>query len=163
MPGMPRFLAVALVLGLLSSCGPDAQAPAESGSAPAAPSGPRVLVHTSDGAVTLEVEVADDAEERATGLMHRERLDPFDGMAFLWDSPVRTSFWMKDTLIPLSIAFWDETGQIVAILDMPPCREDPCPTYDPGAAFVGALEVDQGRFASEGVEVGDRVEVQGAD
>jgi uncharacterized protein len=146
-----------LVLGLalLGSCGSDRDA-AEPG--PAAAS--RLSIHASGGVVRLDVEVADDEEERATGLMNRERLEPFDGMAFLWDQPIHASFWMKDTLIPLSIAFWNEAGRIVAILDMEPCRRDPCPTYDPGTAFVGALEVDRGRFAEEGVEVGDRVELE---
>jgi uncharacterized membrane protein (UPF0127 family) len=67
---------------------------------------------------------------------------------------------MKNTLIPLSVAFWDEAGRIVAILDMEPCPANPCPTYDPGSSFVGALEVDQGRFASDGVAIGDRIEVE---
>jgi uncharacterized membrane protein (UPF0127 family) len=118
-----------------------------------------LAIHTSDGVVRLEVEVADEPAERSSGLMGRDRLDPYDGMAFVWDEPVRTSFWMKDTLIPLSIAFWDGRGEILAILDMEPCVADPCPTYDPGATFVGALEVARGRFENEGVEVGDRVEV----
>jgi uncharacterized membrane protein (UPF0127 family) len=118
-----------------------------------------LVINTSDGVVRLEVEVADEPAERSTGLMGRDRLDPYDGMAFVWDEPVRTSFWMKDTLIPLSIAFWDRRGEILAILDMEPCEADPCPTYDPGATFVGALEVARGRFENEGVEVGDRVEV----
>ena len=109
--------------------------------------------------VSLEVEVADTPEERAIGLMNREQLAPFDGMVFTWGDPVRTSFWMKDTLIPLSIAFWDEEGRILSILDMAPCPADPCPTYDPGVEFVGALEVQRGLFVARGVEVGDHVEL----
>jgi hypothetical protein len=109
--------------------------------------------------VSLAVELADTPEERETGLMNRERLAPYDGMVFTWVEPVRASFWMKDTLIPLSIAFWDEGGLILSILDMDPCRADPCPTYDPGVEFVGAVEVRQGLFGTRGVEVGDRVEL----
>jgi uncharacterized membrane protein (UPF0127 family) len=109
--------------------------------------------------VTLAVEVADTPDERATGLMNREQLAPYDGMAFVWDDPVRTSFWMKDTLIPLSIAFWNEEGRIVSILDMEPCASDPCPGYDPGVEFVGAVEVSRGLFAERGVALGDRVEL----
>jgi uncharacterized membrane protein (UPF0127 family) len=157
---MSRVLAVALAACLLASCSSDAPMPAASPNTSAATSGSTVSIHTSQGVVTLEVEVADDEDERATGLMFREELEPYDGMAFLWESPVRASFWMKNTLIPLSVAFWDEAGQIVAILDMEPCLDTPCPTYDPGSSFVGALEVDRGRFASEGVAVGDRVEVE---
>jgi uncharacterized membrane protein (UPF0127 family) len=157
---MSRVLTVGCVLLLLASCGSDPPEPGASPTASAATSGSTVSIATSDGVVTLDVEVADDEEERATGLMFREELAPYDGMAFLWDEPIRASFWMKNTLIPLSVAFWDENGRIVAILDMEPCEETPCPTYDPGSSFVGALEVDQGRFASEGVVVGDRVAVE---
>jgi uncharacterized membrane protein (UPF0127 family) len=140
--------ALALLL-LLAAC--------DSGSA--APEPAELSIHTTDGVVALDVEIADESDERATGLMGREELDPYDGMAFVWDEPVRTSFWMKDTLIALSIAFWNEDGEIVAILDMEPCDADPCPTYDPGVAFTGALEVRQGLFGARGVEVGDRVEL----
>jgi uncharacterized membrane protein (UPF0127 family) len=66
---------------------------------------------------------------------------------------------MKDTLIPLSIAFWNEQDRIVAILDMEPCEADPCPSYDPEVEFEGALEVNQGFFEEHGVEVGDTVEL----
>jgi uncharacterized membrane protein (UPF0127 family) len=121
-----------------------------------------LVIHTDRGEVVLDVEVADDADERSVGLMNREDLGSSDGMAFLWDEPVRASFWMKDTLIPLSIAFWTADGEIVSIMDMEPCEADPCPTYDPGTAFVGALEVERGAFDDRGVEVGDRVEVDGA-
>jgi hypothetical protein len=130
---------------------------------PRSPEGPALTITTEAGRVNLVVEVADDAEERSIGLMNREELEPFDGMAFLWDEPVHTSFWMKDTLIPLSIAFWDAHGRIVSILDMEPCEADPCPTYDPGTEFVGAVEVKQGLFADRGVEVGDLVVLETAD
>jgi hypothetical protein len=67
---------------------------------------------------------------------------------------------MKDTLIPLSIAFWDERDRIVAILDLDPCREDPCPVYSPGASYVGAVEANQGYFDRHGVETGDVVRLE---
>jgi uncharacterized protein len=69
------------------------------------------------------------------------------------------TFWMKDTVIPLSIAFWDDDGRIVSILDMDPCTEDPCPTYGPDEPFVGAVEVDPGTFERHGVTPGDRVQL----
>ena len=148
---MQRFLVLVCATPLvLAACGGDEARPADVA---------ELAIHTSDDVVRLEVEVADEPDERSTGLMGRERLDPYDGMAFVWDEPVRSSFWMKDTLIPLSIAFWDRGGAIVAILDMEPCAADPCPTYDPGVAFVGALEVASGRLEDEGVDVGDRVEL----
>jgi len=102
---------------------------------------------------------ADTYAERQTGLMGRESLTPYDGMVFLWTGPTMGSFWMKDTRIPLSVAFWDEDGRILSIIDMEPCRADPCPTYGPDAQFVGALEVARGEFERRGVEVGDTVEL----
>jgi uncharacterized membrane protein (UPF0127 family) len=121
----------------------------------------RVQIATADGPVTVDVEVADDDEERARGLMERTSLADDAGMAFLWEQPVETSFWMKNTLIPLSIAFWDRRGRIIHIEDMEPCREDSCPRYRPDQPFVGALEVNQGFFEEHGAEVGDRVMLLG--
>jgi uncharacterized protein len=116
-----------------------------------------LVIHTSRGPVDLHVEVADTQPERARGLMGRSSLGADDGMAFLWTSPVEETFWMKDTTIPLSIAFWDSRDRIVRILDMAPCRHDSCPTYDAGVSYVGAVEVNRGFFDAHGVRVGDRV------
>jgi hypothetical protein len=128
------------------------------------PNPPAALsIQTSGGTVMLEVQVADTATERRTGLMGRESVDPYDGMAFVWDEPVQATFWMKDTRIPLSIAFWDDQGRIISILDMDPCTADPCPSYGPGEPFVGAVEVGRGTFAMRGVAVGDTVELAVAD
>jgi len=116
-------------------------------------------IRTDDGTVSLDVQVADTPDERQIGLMGRESLSPYDGMAFLWEEPVVSSFWMKDTLIPLSIAFWDDAGRIISILDMDPCTVDPCPSFGPDEPFVGAVEVDRGTLEERGVTVGDRVEL----
>ena len=120
---------------------------------------PALSIRTDDGIVSLDVQVADTPAERQTGLMGRESLSPYDGMVFVWEEPVVTTFWMKDTLIPLSIAFWDEGGRIISILDMAPCIEDPCPTFGPDKSFVGAIEVDRGAFERHGVVLGDTVEL----
>ena len=116
-------------------------------------------IGTDDGTVSLDVQVADTPAERRTGLMGRESLSPYDGMVFVWEEPVVITFWMKDTLIPLSIAFWDEGGRIISILDMDPCTADPCSSYGPGEPFVGAVEVDRGAFERHGVVLGDTVEL----
>ena len=124
------------------------------------PNAPAALsIRTHDGTVSLDVQVADTPDERQTGLMGRESLSPYDGMAFVWEEPVVSSFWMKDTLIPLSIAFWDDAGRIISILDMEPCTADPCPSYGPDEPFVGAVEVDRGALEERGVTLGDRVEL----
>jgi uncharacterized protein len=116
-------------------------------------------IRTDGGVRSLDVQVADTTQERADGLMGRETLSPYDGMAFVWTEPVHGSFWMKDTLIPLSIAFWDQEGRIVSIMDMEPCRQDPCPTYGPDTPFVGAVEVVKGGLERRGVAVGDTVDL----
>ena len=118
-----------------------------------------LIVTTDTGTIHLSVEVADSPEERATGLMGRERLAPYDGMVFSWPEPTSATFWMKNTLIPLSIAFWDERGRIQGILDMEPCPAEPCPHYSIEEASIGAIEVEQGLFNERGIAVGDRVEL----
>jgi uncharacterized protein len=119
-----------------------------------------LVIETEGGEVELSVEIAETAEEKARGLMGRPSLPRYAGMVFLEEEPVLTGFWMKDTLIPLSIAFWGEDRRIVRILDMDPCLEDECPIYYPDRPWVGAVEVNQGFFEEQGVQVGDRVELE---
>jgi uncharacterized membrane protein (UPF0127 family) len=116
-----------------------------------------VTIETSRGPVEVEVEIADERDERRRGLMGRESLPERAGMLFLIGEERRGGFWMKDTLVPLSIAFMDGGGRILAILDMEPCERDPCPRYDPGVAYRSALEVNRGAFRRWGVEPGDVV------
>jgi uncharacterized protein len=122
-----------------------------------------VILHGKWGRVHLDVEEADTPEERERGLMNRTSLGPDEGMVFLFgdvaDGPVTSAFWMKDTLIPLSIAFWDEGGRIVGIRDMDPCTADPCPTYSSPKPYIGALEANEGFFTEHGVTTGDRIEL----
>jgi uncharacterized protein len=113
------------------------------------------IIETESDPVMLTVEVADTEERRARGLMGRESLPEDRGMVFVFFEEHRGGFWMKNTEIPLSIAFFDEHGEILKILDMRPCRRDPCPIYDPGVAYWGALEVNRGAFERWGVARGD--------
>ncbi len=153
---LPRRAASALLTAaLLAACGGRAPAP------PEPPGGARIAFRTDRGEVrTGPLLVARTPEERARGLMGVARLPPDGGMVFLFDRPTSGPFWMKDTLLPLSIAFWDRSGRVVAILDMEPCRRDPCPLYRPGRAYVGAVEMRRGWFEEHGVEVGDAVQVR---
>jgi uncharacterized membrane protein (UPF0127 family) len=115
---------------------------------------------TGDGGPRrLTVEIADSDAERRRGLMGRTSLAADAGMVFLYDDDRDGAFWMKDTTLPLSIAFFDADGRILRILDMEPCRRDPCPLYDPGVDYRGALEVRRGSFARWGVAPGDRITV----
>ena len=123
--------------------------------------GSRAVIETDGEDVVVQVEIADTDAEREQGLMGRRELAGDSGMVFVFPEDTTSSFWMKDTLIPLSIAFYDDAGRIVRILDMQPCRADPCPLYDPGAVYRGALEVNLGAFGGWGVRVGDRLRVIG--
>ncbi len=110
--------------------------------------------------MSVDVEVATTPEEHEQGLMNRESLPDDAGMFFVFPSEQKdVSFWMKDTLIPLSIAVADADGRITKIVDMDPCEADPCEVY-PVGSFTTALEVNQGAFADWGVEVGDRMELE---
>ena len=113
------------------------------------------IIDTGDEVVLVETEVADSDAERRRGLMNRKSLAEDEGMLFVFFEENTGVFWMKDTLIPLSIAFFDHDGKIVSIMDMDPCRKDPCKVYDPGVPYWGALEVNQGAFERWGVEEGD--------
>lgn len=103
----------------------------------------------------LVVEVADDPAEQARGLMHRDTLPADRGMVFVYPDLKPRHFWMKDTRIPLSIAFVDDAGVIVRIADMTPLSTKRTPSLYPAQY---AVEVNQGWFAAHGVEVGDKVE-----
>jgi len=100
-------------------------------------------------------EVAATPERRATGLMHRFSLQPDHGMVFVFDYPEPQAFWMKNTFIPLSIAFIDERGRIVNIEDMAPQTEV---THWSTAPARYALEMRKGWFAERGVKPGDRID-----
>jgi len=119
----------------------------------------RSLAELTIGTAELHVEVAATPQARARGLMGRTQLPPGHGMAFVFDQATTDRFWMKDTLIPLSIAFWDGDNRVMAILDMQPCPADPCPTYGPDRPYVGAVEVNLGYFDDHGIQVGDHVEL----
>jgi uncharacterized membrane protein (UPF0127 family) len=121
-----------------------------------------LVIHGDQGPRRLRVEVADSIRERSRGLMGRERLAEGAGMLFLYGhrQPSRNGFWMYRTLIPLDIAFIDETGRIAEIHHMTPCTsEQPgdCPVTRPGVPYRAALVVNAGAFEAMGVKAGDCV------
>lgn len=94
-------------------------------------------------------------EQHARGLM--EVTDPalggYDGMVFVYDQPVDGSFWMRNTPMPLSIAYFDSSGTLVSSADMAPCQDTPsCPGYPAARPFTYAVEVPQGKLADVGVK-----------
>ena len=104
------------------------------------------------GLKTIEVEVADELHERRLGLMHRTSMDINHGMLFVYEQAETRSFWMKNTHIPLSIAYISSECTIVHIADMTPLSTKGVPSVHP-AQF--ALEMNQGWFQANGVKVGD--------
>jgi uncharacterized membrane protein (UPF0127 family) len=90
--------------------------------------------------VPFRPEVAKTSGQRALGLMNRTRA-PKDGMLFVFPETTTGGFWMKNTLVPLTIVFFDSAGKRVRRLSMTPCRKDPCPIYDPGRRYRFALEL----------------------
>ena len=106
------------------------------------------------GAFSVVAEVADSPRERAAGLMYRDTLAPETGMLFVYPEARPRSFWMRNTCLPLSIAYLDAAGQVVALADMQPLVETGVPS---GAPAQYALEMTQGWFARKGVSVGDVV------
>jgi uncharacterized membrane protein (UPF0127 family) len=100
-------------------------------------------------------EVVTTVEQRATGLMNRFSLRPDHGMLFVFERPEVLSFWMKNTFVPLSIAFIGQDGKIVNIEDMQPQTEDP--HWSKGPALF-ALEMRKGWFAERGITAGAKVE-----
>ena len=151
---MPRLAKIGLVILTLAACAKGAE-PVHG----AAANRILVRVRTAGGTIELEdLQVARTSQARARGLMGRASLPEDGGMVFLFDDETRAAFWMKDTLIPLSILFWQGDGRIIDILDMSPCRTDPCPVYRASAPYVGAIEMNRGAFERLGVEVGDTLE-----
>lgn len=104
--------------------------------------------------MTIHVEIARTDQERQTGLMYRKSMGENEGMLFVWDREERRAFYMKNTLIPLSIAFISAEGEILQIEDMQPLDETTVPSR---YSVRYALEVNQGAFERWGVKVGDRI------
>jgi uncharacterized protein len=100
------------------------------------------------------VEVAKTPEERNHGLMGRKHLGKDEGMLFIFEAEDYHGFWMKDTLIPLSIAFIGKDGQIVWITDMKPLTLD---SHAPPKPVLYALEMNKGWFSSHGIKVGNQI------
>jgi uncharacterized protein len=113
-------------------------------------------VELRSGAVTVLAELARSPEEQAAGLMFRKSLADGKGMLFVYNDDRRLSFWMKNTLVPLSIAFLAADGTIREIHDMKPQSLTP---VNSSRSVRYALEVPQGWFDRVGLAAGDRFEI----
>jgi uncharacterized membrane protein (UPF0127 family) len=103
----------------------------------------------------LVVEVASTSESRSTGLMNRFSLRTDQGMLFVFEAPQPLAFYMKNTYVPLSIAFVDQRGRIINIEDMRPLDES---THWSKGPALYAIEMRQGWFAQRGIGAGDAVQ-----
>lgn len=159
-PALVTTVAVAVALSSAACSTPASSGTASPAASPSVTFNPAsVIISTEKGPVLVKAEVADTPQRRALGLSGRPSV-PFDaGMVFLFFKASRESFWMKNTQVPLSIAFFGADGKILDIKDMDPCHRDPCAVYNPGVAYRGALEVNQGSLQKWDVHVGDKLTV----
>lgn len=132
----------------LSACAAGADAPDKVKLEP-------LTVITAAGSHAFEVEIADNDQERALGLMYRDSIAPDRGMLFVFKPPRDVAFWMKNTRIPLDMIFIGQDGRIVNIAaNATPYSLDPVPS---DGAVLGVLEIAGGRAAELHIEPGDRV------
>jgi uncharacterized membrane protein (UPF0127 family) len=112
------------------------------------------VVQLKAGMHLIRAEVAADFASRGRGLMHRKSLAPNAGMLFIFDGPAIHCMWMKNTYIPLSVAFLDEKGEIINIADMQPHSEQ---SHCAARPALYALEMERGWFAQRGIKAGARL------
>lgn len=155
---MRRLVLLAFILSLIA---PSLIVTASAPAGPAPQFGRGTLnLHQNGRRVTLAIEIADTTETRSYGLMFRRTLAENTGMLFAFEQEGKWGFWMKNTLISLSIAFIDSRWRILEIQDMavPDPQAASIPIYEPGAPYRYALEVNQGYFQRRGITAGARLE-----
>lgn len=124
------------------------------GPAPAAKPAPMPVTSVKIAGHPLKVEVANTHESRSRGLMFRESMPPDDGMLFIFEDVGYHSMWMRNTPLPLSVAFIDSEGKILNILDMQPRTDD---THTAAGPARYAIETNIGWFAKKKIRAGDKV------
>ena len=105
---------------------------------------------------SIKAEVADTPQTSENGLMFRDSLEEDRGMLFVFEQPKTASFWMRNTKIPLSIAYVDSTGKILEIKSLEPLDETVVPSASDQVAY--ALEVNQGWFGRHGIAPGAKID-----
>jgi uncharacterized membrane protein (UPF0127 family) len=110
----------------------------------------------------FSVEFATNDASRERGLMMRTTLAPDHGMLFVFPDENPQTFWMKNTLIPLDILYFDTNRRLVSMqLDAPPCKLDPCAIYPSNAPARYVLELSAGTAKHIGAQVGDELQIEG--
>lgn len=115
------------------------------------------ITNSAGNQVVVRMEIADTEPAREAGLSKRPSLAEDAGMLFVFPSDIQAAFWMKDTWIDLSIAFIAADGRIVDIQDMTRMTQD---THMPPRPYRYALEVNKGFYQNNGINPGDRVDLQ---
>ncbi len=146
-----------MVFALLVACMPsDSSATSQPDKPSGRPQKGLATVELRSGSVVLTVELAISPTEQETGLMHRTELPDGSGMLFVYPDDRRLAFWMKNTLIPLSIAYLDAHGVIREIYDMQPQSLAP---VESERSVRYALETPKGWFERVGLKPGDRFDL----
>lgn len=164
-PEMKRILCLLVLFVAAGTLPPPGNsAPATPAPRDAAPVDGRGTLRIYQGTLqaTLQVEIVASVEARSKGLMFRKSLPEDAGMLFVFEADGRWGFWMKNTLIPLSIGFIDSRWRLQEILEMqvaPDPANGPFTIYEPGEPYRYALEVNQGYFKRKGFTPGARLEL----
>jgi len=115
-----------------------------------------ITIEGKSGSFVIQTEIARTEAQRSQGLMHRKNLKDGEGMLFIFERDQILSFWMKNTLIPLSIAYISAEGRILEIYDMEPGNLDPVKS---SRSARYALEVPKGWFNHAGFDIGDKLKI----
>ena len=117
----------------------------------------QIYIDNGKKLIKINIEIADDNEERVKGLMFREKLDENFGMLFIFDNEEYQTFWMKNTLIPLDMIFIDKNFKIIDIKDAVPCKEEPCALYKSSKPAKYVLEVNGNFTMKNNIKMGDKI------
>ena len=153
------FLVLALAVPAAACTHARAVTPSASASVPnpslSLPQGTVRFTRAGAEELTLHVPIAETDPAHEAGLMNVTRMADTVGMAFVFPQTTSISFWMKDTLIPLDIAFADAQRNVVDVQHMVPCTADPCPIYYAVRPYALAVETASGVLTGASVRVGD--------
>lgn len=141
-----RAAAAVLAIGCIAAAAASAQTP---------PVRKFSTTQLNIGIHLIKAEVAQTEAEREQGLMFRDKLGDNEGMLFLFGQPAGVCMWMKNTLIPLSVAFMDEKGVIINIEEM---KEQTLDSHCAKRAAVYALEMNKGWFKQKNIKPGTKIE-----
>jgi uncharacterized protein len=168
---VPRVAFFLLVfIGLLTACQPSSSGscqPSEfvmpANISPMTFACGKAIISNPASKLEIGVEIAQSNAQSERGLMYRSKLPDQQGMYFKYPNPVDpklVGIWMKNTLIPLDVAFIDSSGVIFDIVTLQPCTRDPCPVYSTKKTYVGVLEVNKDFFSQAGMGLNANIKLE---